>query len=130
MQSSRLLVDRNRPSVETICCMPEPPLEVAKDIPLPALDAPMPPEQHYPDHGEFWLGRPVNVGPAPSSAPASTTTDVQQPVTADSSRSCTPAVEVTTSAQPVLRRSTRVNKSINPNAVNVPRSALWRPYHK
>ena len=54
-------------------------LEVGKDVPLPALDASMPPEQHYPDQGEFWLGRPVNVGPAPSSAPASATTDIQQP---------------------------------------------------
>ena len=37
------------------------PLEVGKDVPLPALDASMPPEQHYPDQGEFWLGQPVNV---------------------------------------------------------------------
>ena len=86
----------------------------------------MPPEQHYPDHGEFWLGRPVNVGPAPSSA----TTNIQQPVTAASSPSRTPDVDVTTSAQPALRHSSRVNKGINPNAANVPRSALWRPYHK
>ena len=106
------------------------PLEVAKDVPLPALDASMPPEQHYPDQGEFWLGRPVNVGPAPSSAPASATTDIQQPVTAASSSSRTPDVDVTTSAQPALRRSSRVNKGINPDAANVPRSALWRPYHK
>ena len=105
--------------------MPEPPLEVAKDIPLPALDAPMPTEQHYPDQGEFWLGQPVNVDPVPSSAPASATTDFQQPVTAASSPSGTPIIEVTTSAQPVLRYSTRVNKSINPNAANVPQSALW-----
>ena len=103
------------------------PLEVAKDVPLPALDASMPPEQHYPDQGEFWLGRPVNVGPAPSLAPASATTDIQQPVTAASSSSRTPDVDVTTSAQPALRRSSRVNKGINPNAANVPRSALWRP---
>ena len=106
------------------------PLEVAKDVPLRALDAPMLPEPHYPDQGEFWLGRPVNVGPAPSSAPASATTDVQQPVTADSSPSGTPAVDVTISAQPVSRHSARVNKGINPNAANVARSALWRPYHK
>ena len=106
------------------------PLEVAKDVPLPALDAPMPTEVHYPDQGEFWLGRPVNVGPAPSSALASATTDIQQPVTAASSPSRTPDVDVTTSAQPTLRRSARVNKGINRNAANVPRSALWRPYHK
>ena len=106
------------------------PLEVGKDIPLPALDASMPPEQHYPDQGEFWLGRPVNVGPAPSSAPASATTDIQQLVTSASSPSRTPDVDITTSAQPALRRSSRVNKGINHNAANLPRSALWRPYHK
>ena len=106
------------------------PLEVDKNVPLPALDASMPPEQHYPDQGEFWLSRPVNVGPAPSSAPASATTDIQQPVTAASSPSRTPDVDVTTSTQPALRRSSRVNKGINPNAANLPRSALWRPYHK
>ena len=96
------------------------PLEVSKDVPLLTLDAPMPPEPHYPDQGEFWLGRPVNVAPAPASA----TTDIQQPATADSSPSGTPAVDVTISAQPVLRRSARLNKGINPNAANVPRRAL------
>ena len=81
-------------------------LEVAKNELLPALDAPMPPEQHYPDQGEFWLGWPVNIGPAPLSAPASATTDFQQPVTSDSRPYSTPAIEVTTSAQALLRCST------------------------
>ena len=60
-------------------------LEVARDIPIPALDAPMPTEPHYPDQGKFWFSWPVNVGPAPASAPASTTTNIQQPVAATSS---------------------------------------------
>ena len=51
------------------------PLNIIQDVPAP--DVPTPPEPHYPDQGEFWLGRPVSVGTAtkPTPAPA-----VQQPV--------------------------------------------------
>lgn len=74
-------------------------LEVAKDIPKPALEAPMPTEPHYPDQGEFWFGWPVNIGPAPASVPASTTTDIQQPVAATSSPSGTPAIDIPAAEQ-------------------------------
>ena len=113
MQSSRLQADMQERTVSRDDLLhARTPLEVAKDVPTLALDAPIPTEPHYIRTKEKsgWVGLHVYVGPAPPSAPASATTDVQQPVTADSSPSGSPAVEVTTSAQPVPRRSTRINK--------------------
>ena len=92
-------------------------LEVARDIPIPALDAPMPTEPHYPDQGKFWFSWPVNVGPAPASAPASTTTDIQQPVAATSIPSGTPAIDIPAAEQAEIPEAFKLLPSLYGDAL-------------
>ena len=72
----------------------------------PTQETPAQAHPQYPDRGEFWLGRPVTVG-LPPAAPIPAA-----PIHAAD----TPPVRV----KPALRRSTRANKGVNPNAANLP----------
>ena len=88
------------------------PLATAAEEP-PTRETPAQAIPQYPDRGEFWLGRPATVGMPPAAPiPAA-------PIPAADA----PPVR----AKPALRRSTRVNKGVNPNAANLPRRAVWQP---
>ena len=85
----------------------------------PTRETPAQANPQYPDRGEFWLGRPVTVG-LPPAAP--------MPPPAPIPAAAIPAADAPpVRVKPALRRSTRVNKGVNPNAANLPRRAMWRP---
>ena len=110
----------------------------------PTRETPAQANPQYPDRGEFWLGRPVTVGlppPAPMSPaapipvgpiPAAPIPAAPIPVgpipAAPVPAAPIPAADAPpVRVRPALRRSTRVNKGVNPNAANLPRRAMWRP---
>ena len=96
------------------------PLAVAAEE--PTRETPDQANPQYPDRGEFWLGRPATVGMPPAApipdAPIAAAPIPAAPIPAADA----PPVRV----KPALRRSTRVNKGVNPNAANLHRRAVWR----
>ena len=104
------------------------PLAAAAEEP-PTRETPAQASPQYPDRGEFWLGRPATVGlppaaPMPLPAPIPAARIAAAPIPAAPIHAAdAPPVRV----KPALRRSTRVNKGVNPNAANIPRRAVWRP---
>ena len=93
----------------------------------PTRETPAQANPQYPDQGEFWLGRPATVGlppaaPMPPPAPIPAAPLPLGPVPAAPS----PVAPIPAAgappvrAKPALRRSTRVNNRVNPNAVPIP----------
>ena len=83
----------------------------------PTRKTPAQANPQYPDRGEFWVGRPATVGFAPAAPmpPPAPIPTALIPATSIHAADA-PPVRV----KPALRRSTRVNKGVNPNAVPFP----------
>ena len=104
------------------------PLPAAAEEP-PTQETPAQANPQYPDWGEFWLGRPVTVGLLPATPiPAAPISAVLFPVGPVPAAPIPATDAPPVRAKPALKRSTCVNKGVNPNAANVPRRAVWRPY--
>ena len=95
------------------------PLAAAAEEP-PTRETPAQANPQYPDRGEFWLGRPATGGlppaapmPLPAPIPAAPIPLGPVPVAPIPAADAPPV-------KPVLRRSTRLNKGVNPNAVPIP----------
>ena len=108
------------------------PLAAATEEP-PARETPAQANPQYPDRGEFWLGWPVTVSlPLAAPIPAAPIPVGPIPV-APIPAAPIPAAPIPAAdappvgVKPALRRSTRVNKGVNPNAASLPRRAVWRP---
>ena len=109
----------------------------------PTQETPAQANPQYPGRGEFWLGRPVTVGLPPAApipavpipvgpVPAAPIPAAPIPAAAIPAAPI-PAVPIPAAdappfrVKPALKRSTRVNKGVNPNAANLPRRAMRRP---
>ena len=118
MGSNHSLEGRSGPSVERTLSREEPTQET------PAQANPQ-----YPDRGEFWLGRPVTVGSPPATPTPAAPIPVGPVPAAPIPAAPIPAAPIPAAdappvrVKPALRRSTRVNKRVNPNAANLPRRA-------
>ena len=109
------------------------PLAAAAEEP-PTRETPAQANPQYPDRGEFWLGRPATVGlppaapmPLPAPIPAAPIPVGPVPAAPIPAAPIPAANAPPVRAKPALRRSTRVNKGVNPNAANLPRRTVWRP---
>ena len=88
----------------------------------PTQETPAQANPQYPDQGEFWLGWPVTVGlppvaPMPPPAPVPAAPIPAAPIPAAPTDA---ADTLPVRVKSALRRSTRVNIRVNPNALPIP----------
>ena len=137
--------NRRRPELHVVTARPYPGIHVYGVKPFsggqertlsreePTQETPAQANPQYPDRGEFWLGRPVTVGSPPATPTPAAPIPVGPVPAAPIPAAPIPAAPIPAAdappvrVKPALRRSTRVNKRVNPNAANLPRRAIWRP---